>query len=229
MPVVKRKKVVKKPKKKTNSTANSVPSTLLARCVDASLSNNGWLKLAKWLEPCVKLKCFPAGMLYGFHTCASKALAIYLGQAVPTLPSKPTIETVINTARTYGSALDLLYDVDNSAKAERCLLFGTMPAVGGSDKSGGRGCLIPIKNNGTGSTTAIMEHMRQLLASGVRKMTLTIFNETLFPCGHCTILKKIKERWYLSDPHLPPGMVLKVPSEEAVILLMCGATTIIGE
>jgi hypothetical protein len=196
----------------------------LARCVDASLSTNSWLRIAKWLS-FSPLRCFPAPMRYGSKTCASKALCIYIGKKVETLRGMPTLDMVIETAKQNGAPMELLYHAEELP--ERCLMFGTIPADEGGSH-GDKGALIAVKHNGSGDLNTVRAHMQSLMDGGVKKMTLTVFNQTLYPDGHCIVLKKVKNTWLLSDPLMPPASCLIMPSEEALVLLMCGARTIVG-
>lgn len=205
-------------------------SDLLRRCVDASLENANWMKLALWLKPSATLKCHASTMVYGSKTCASKALCIYMGKTIPTLPDrKPSVEIVCAMANAHGVDMRLLYDIGpDGALPQKCLMFGTVPAAEGG-RSGARGCLIPVKNAGTGDLAATRAKMEQLLSNGVRKMTLIVFNPALYPEGHCICLRKVgTSKWYLSDPLMPAGTCLALPSKEALVLLMAGATTILG-
>lgn len=222
---VKRRAKKKTTKGKTTKAVVSVPA-LLARCVDASLATNSWLRIAKWLEPS-PLRCFPAPMRFGSKTCASKALCIYIGKKIPTLPPHPTLDMVINTANENGSPMKLLHHAEDDEIAERCLMFGTIPLEEGGSH-GERGALIAIKNNGARNVETVKATMQELLDAGLRKMTLIVYNQTLYQDGHCIVLKKVKTTWLLSDPLMPPGSCLIMPSEEAVALLMCGAKTIVG-
>ena len=201
--------------------------TLLARCVDAKLETGSWLKLAKWLIISPTVTCFPAPMKYGALTCASKALSIYIGEKVPTLPDKPSVDMLIQTASSYRAAMKLLFDIGDDDVAAKCLILGTLPKEEGKP-SGDRACLIPVKNAGTGDTTTRIATMKKILGDGARKLILIVFNPQLHPKGHCIVLRKQDHQWYCSDPLMPAGSCLVMPSKAAVVLLMAGARTILG-
>jgi hypothetical protein len=209
----------------------STSSALLRGSVDASLQDVKWMKIAKWLKASPTLKCFPSTMVYGAKTCASKALAIYVGKAVPTLPGggrSLSIDTVCETAHKHGLPMKLLYDIGaNGSTADRCLLFGTVPNVEGGC-SGDKGCLIAVRNAGTTKLADVRPKMETILDSGVERMTLIVFNDALYEFGHCIVIRRLKDKFYLSDPLLPAGTCLCIPSRDHMVLLMCSATTILG-
>lgn len=202
-------------------------TTLLARCVDAKLETGSWLKLAKWLTISPTVTCHAAPMRYGALTCASKALAIFIGQDVPTLPNNPSIEMLIQSASSYKAAIRLLFDIGDDDVAAKCLILGTLPKEEGKP-TGDRACLIPVKCAGTGDTAERIATMKQILNDGARKLILIVFNPQLHPKGHCIVLRKQDHQWYCSDPLMPASSCLVMPSKAAVVLLMCSARTILG-
>lgn len=208
----------------------SSSSTLLRKTVDASLSDITWMKVAKWLKPST-LKCFPATMLYGQTNCASRALSVFIGKNIPVMPGggrSLSIDTVIETASKYGKTIKLLYDIGvGGSVADKCFLFGTVPESEGG-RSGHRGCLIPVRCLGTEKLANVKPKMQAILNTGIERMILIVFNSALYEFGHCLVIRKLRDKYYLSDPLLPAGTCLELPSGEAMLLLMCSANTILG-
>jgi hypothetical protein len=199
-------------------------ATLLKRCVDSQLTDLSWMRLAT----CPVLKCFEATMKYGEHSCATRALSMYVSAKVTGLPKKPTTEDVCAASAGFGKPLRLLYDRAGQAAPDRSLIFGTVPAEDGDQNRGAKGFLIPIKTSGGTDVRPVYQQMNELLESGVKRMILIVFNSALYPIGHCLLVCVTKKSFVLSDPFLPAGTCVVLPSKEALLLLMSSATTILG-
>lgn len=198
--------------------------TLLQGAVSGDVMHS-WHDAALWLSPSKTVKCFDSCMKYGETSCTENALSMFVGKHM-SLPAGYTTREVCTAAAGAGSVLNVVWHAPLPSHA---MLFATVKDETG--QKGKAGCLLPVRM-GVAGADPVQERlpaMVTILETGASKLLLIMYNEKLYPNGHCIVLQKARGRWYLSDPHMPSTVCLLMPPGiEHMLLLMCSASTILA-
>jgi hypothetical protein len=201
-------------------------SVLTKSSLHHDLTDPNWEKCAVRLSISRSVKCFDAAMHYRQFVCGKRALSIFLHQKITDVRTHCTLEDLCAKSQTLGVPLKVLWEQDELPS--KCGVVVSMRKHK-QDAGGSYAYMFIVTGMGEACPTEAFQKARSSIPEHHNRLLLCMYHPGFYPHNHCVVLRRVNNVWYLSDPLMPSGCCMKIPTLGLFWMLIIGATSVLGQ